>query len=307
MTGALFIPLADRAVLHLTGADVRTFLQGIVTNDVTRVSPARAIYAALLTPQGKFLFDFFIAEGPDGGLLLDCAGDRAEALGKRLSLYKLRADVAVDRASGMGVAALIDGSLPGAPESGPGAAWRLDGGIAFHDPRLARLGQRAIAPTAALEALAAGLARGTAEDYDRHRLALGVPESGRDIEPEQSFALESNLEELNGVDFHKGCYVGQELTARTKHRGTVRKRILPVRVTGPLPAPGTAVTADGSEIGHVCSGRGTRALALLRLDRYASARAAGSTLTADGATLELDPPDWLAHVLSARAGQAPLS
>lgn len=301
MSGALFIPLADRIVLRLTGADVRSFLQGIVTNDVMRVTPRQAIYAALLTPQGKFLFDFFMAEAADGALLFDCAADRAEALMKRLALYKLRADVTVARADDLGVAAVIKGALPGAPAATVGVAWDLDGGIAFHDPRLTALGQRVIATAAALDALAAGHAHGTAEDYDRHRLGLGVPEAGRDIEPEQSFALESNLEELNGVDFHKGCYVGQELTARTKHRGTVRKRILPVRVMGPLPAPGTAVTADGNEIGHMRSGRDGRALALLRLDRYAAARAAGGALTAKGVPLELDLPDWLAHVLTSPA------
>ncbi|MFP4004203.1 MAG: YgfZ/GcvT domain-containing protein [Alphaproteobacteria bacterium] len=297
--------LESRAVLAVTGPDARTFLQGLVTNDMNRASPEQALYAALLTPQGKFLFDFFVLE-QDGGFRLDCAAERAAELKKRLTMYKLRADVAVSEEEGSGVAAFVGAAPPGAPEDAePGRAWPLPEGIAFADPRLAGLGFRVIAPRPALERLIAeaGAERRDETGYDRHRLALGVPAGGLDIEPDRSFLLESNLDELNGVDFRKGCYVGQELTARTKHRGTIRKRLMPVNVSGPLPEPGTPVTAGKATVGEMRSGRGGRALALIRLDRYEAARESGETLRAGEAEVTPDPPPWLAPALGFGRGE----
>lgn len=295
--------LESRAVLGVAGPDARRFLQGLITNDMEKAGPGQALYAALLTPQGKFLFDFFVAER-DGVFLLDCAGERAEALMKRLAMYKLRAQVMLTREEDLFVAAVAGAVPPGAPAGPrPGTAWVLGAGagITFADPRLGELGFRLIAPPAALQAALAEMNVAVEDEaaYDRHRLALGVPEGGVDIEPERSFLLESNFDELNGVDFHKGCYVGQELTARTKHRATIRKRLVPVIVSGPLPEPGTPVTAGELAVGEVRSGRDGRALALIRLDRCAAARAAGQALKAGGAELTLDPPSWLAPALAA--------
>lgn len=293
--------LDSRAILKVAGPDARNFLQGLVTNDMNRVTSERAIYAALLTPQGKFLFDFFIVER-NGGFWLDCAAERAADLKKRLTLYKLRAEVDISSEDGLAVAAVAGAFPPEAPEdAGPGTAWPLGGGIAFADPRIAALGFRIIAPRAALDALIADMDVVTRDEvaYDRHRLALGVPQGGMDIEPDRSFLLESNFDELNGVDFRKGCYVGQELTARTKHRGTIRKRLIPVNVSGPLPQPGSAVTAGDVTIGEVRSGRDGRALALIRLDRYEAACEAGRMLKAGDAELIADPPPWLEPALKA--------
>jgi tRNA-modifying protein YgfZ len=292
--------LQSRAVLNVSGPDARSFLQGLVTNDMNRVSRERALYAALLTPQGKFLFDFFIVE--DDGFWLDCAADRAADLKKRLTMYKLRADVKISDEADLAIAAVAGAAPPGLPaQAEPGQAWPVCGGVAFADPRLIELGFRLIAPRIQLEAdiAAAGVPVADEAAYDRHRLALGIPEGGVDIEPDKSFLLESNFDELHGVDFRKGCYVGQELTARTKHRGTIRKRLIPVNVSGPLPAPGTPVTAGEVTLGEVRSGRGGRALALIRLDRYETARTSGERLTAGEAGLTLDPPEWLKPVLAA--------
>lgn len=287
--------LDSRTVLNVAGPEAHAFLQGLVTNDMNKVIPERAVYAALLTPQGKFLFDFFIVRH-EGGFWLDCEAARADALAKRLSMYKLRADVTVNAGDGPAVAVMAGSPPPGAAaDAGPGTAWPIADGVAFVDPRLAELGFRLMAPRAALEAVIAqaGVAVGDEAAYDRHRLALGVPQGGIDIEPDKSFLLESNFDELHGVDFRKGCYVGQELTARTKHRGKIRKRLIPVNVSGPVPDPGTPVTAGEVTLGEVRSGRDGRALALIRLDRYRAAREAGQELKGGRATLEVDWPHWL--------------
>jgi folate-binding protein YgfZ len=293
--------LDSRALLRVSDPDARRFLQGLITNDMDRVSLQRALYAALLTPQGKFLFDFFVTE-LDGGFLLDCEAARAADLAGRLAMYKLRADVTIAREEGLAVAAVAGAVPPGAPAgAGPGAAWPFAEGLAFADPRLTELGYRLIAPRPALGPVLSELGVPLRDEaaWDRHRLALGVPEGGRDIEPDKSFLLECNFDELNGVDFRKGCYVGQELTARTKHRGTIRKRLVPVNVSGPLPVSGTPVNAGAVTLGEIRSGREGRALALIRLDRYAAAKAAGQVLKAGEAEVTPDPPSWLAAAFAA--------
>ena len=260
--------LADRAVLKLGGAEARDFLQGLVSNDVERLGAERAIYAALLTPQGKYLFDFFLADTGDG-LLLEGEAARLGPLAKRLAMYRLRADVQIEAAPDLAVHAVFgDGSAEalGLPNEAGAARLLEGGGVAFVDCRDARAGVRLLAPA---DADALDLATVDAEDYDRHRLALGLPNGSRDLEVERSILLEADFEALNGLDFKKGCYVGQEVTARTKHRGLVRKRLLPVAIEGPLPAPGTPILAAGRQVGTLRSGQGDRALALLRLDAVA--------------------------------------
>src|SRR5690348_8047791 len=194
--------LQDRAIIALSGPDTRGFLQGLITNDVDELAPDKPLYAALLTPQGKILFDFLLVDGGEGTVLVDCWAPARDALIKRLTLYRLRAKVEIAPRNDLAVFASWDGdTLPG---------------LVFSDPRLAALGRRSFAPNAA----------GPGE-YLAHRLALGIPEAA-DLGSDKTFALDAGLDELHGVAFDKGCYIGQELTARMKHRGTARKRILPV-------------------------------------------------------------------------------
>ena len=287
--------LDDRGVLSLDGPEAVDFLQGLVSNDVRRVAPDRAIYAALLSPQGKYLFDFLILEH-EGRLLLDVEAARLPDLLRRLNMYRLRAKVAIaDESQRLRVAAAFGpGALAALGLGGEaGAARPFAGGVAAVDPRLAELGARLVLPREGAEAAldGAGLARADAVAWDDWRLGLGVPDGSRDILVDKSFLLESNFEELNGVDFTKGCYVGQENTARSKYRGTVRKRIFRVEAReGELPPPGTPLTAGGREIGTMRSGRGGRGLALVRLEEL---EAAGGPLEAGDARVEAVKPDWV--------------
>ena len=288
--------LEDRGVIAVAGEDRTAFLQGLVSNDVRRVAPNRAIYALFLTPQGKFLHDFRIAES-DGALLLDPEADRREELLRRLKMYKLRSRITLEDRAGSLIAAVLFGgdSLArlGLPEEA-GAAVPFAGGVAFTDPRLPALGARAFLPRdgAAAALKAAGFEPRSAEDYDRLRLSLGVPEGSRDLIPEKSLPLENDLDDLNAISWDKGCYMGQELTARTKYRALIRKKLLPVTVDGPLPAPGTPVTLNGKEAGEIRSGQGVSALALLRLEDLTQAEQDGLPLTAGEATVTPAKPVW---------------
>lgn len=288
--------LEDRGVIAVAGEDRAAFLQGLVSNDLRRVTPDHAVYALFLTPQGKFLHDFRIAES-DGALLLDPEADRREEFLRRLRMYKLRSKITLeDRAGALISVALFGGDALarlGLPEEA-GAAAPFAGGVAFTDPRLPALGARAFLPregaAAALEA--AGFAPRSAEDYDRLRLSLGVPEGGRDLVPDRSLPLENDLDDLNAISWDKGCYMGQELTARTKYRALIKKKLFPVTLDGPLPAPGTPVTLDGKEVGEIRSGQGSSALALLRLEDLTRARQDGLPLTAGEATVTPAKPVW---------------
>ncbi len=288
--------LPERGLISLSGGDARRFLQDLVSNDIDRVGTARAVYAALLTPQGKYLFDFFVTATADA-LLLDCERERLPALMKRLAMYRLRADVEIHDASdelavhvAYGEAALAALDLP----AEPGAGRDFAGGTAFVDPRLAAAGARIIATRGSAEAAleAQGFVAAPADDYDALRLGLGLPDGSRDLEFDRTILLEGNFEELNGVDFQKGCFVGQEVTARSKYRGLVKKRLLPVRIEGPLPAPETPVMLGDKEAGVVRSGRDGIAMALLRLERVAAARDSGEALSAGEAKLLPLTPEW---------------
>jgi folate-binding protein YgfZ len=270
----------DRSVIALKGPDTRDFLQGLVTNDVTECTESNAVYAALLTPQGKILFDFFIVER-GGRFLFDCAASQANDLMRRLTLYRLRAKIDIVREPGFAVAALWN------DQGSVSAAGRA---LAYADPRLPALGLRAIGPRPELQTALSGIPAG---DYRRHRLRLGVPDSA-DIPPDSVLALDSGLEELNGVSFNKGCYVGQEVTARMKHRATARRRFVIAETEGALPPPGTALEAQGRDIGAIATGVDGQALALVRLDRLAEVAAAGADIFAGGQKTILRKPDWLA-------------
>jgi len=291
MTGSAWAaPLPDRSVVSVSGPERVNFLQGLVTNDVRQLAPDRALYAGLLTAQGKLLYDFFLVE--DGTqILIDVAAAQAGDLRKRLTLYKLRAAVEITETP-FKVAALwgADAAARLTLDPPEGAASPIaEAHYAFVDPRLAALGARllyaAVAPLAAR-----GFQSADAADYAAHRLALGIADSA-EISGEICYPLEANFETLHGVDFKKGCYVGQELTARMKHKGGLRKRVLPVTGASPLPASGTPVTADGKELGSLLAAAGPNGLALLRLDRLAEAQT--GALRADDVPLSVHWPRWL--------------
>jgi hypothetical protein len=283
-------------VLALHGGDARAFLQGLISNDVTSISEDRACYAALLTPQGKFLFEFFIAQ-EGAQLLLETERTRVEQLLRRLLMYRLRSKVDIEDVSArFAVAALIGDHVAGRLElpERPGAARALEQGLAFIDPRFARLGARALVPKESAAATLAQLGFAEVEPaaYERLRLTLGVPDGSRDLVVEKSTLLESGFEELNGVDFAKGCFVGQELTARMKYRGLVRKRLMPVTFTGAPPPPGTVIRLGEREAGEMRSGMDGQGIALLRLEQVAKARTEGVPLMAGGTEIQPVTPAW---------------
>jgi folate-binding protein YgfZ len=266
--------LNERTVLSVAGADARYFLNNVVTADVERLGDGEACYGALLTPQGKILFDFFIlASG--GRFLLDCATATADGLLQRLSLYKLRAKVELTRETGLGVAVAWDG-VP-AP---------VVGVVMFADPRLAGFGERLIGAPDAL----ASMANADAFAYHARRIAAGLADSG-DIGSGVVFPHEANLDQLGGVSFSKGCYVGQEVVSRMQHRGTARARMVPVEIKG-MAEPGATVMAGERTIGTLLSVAGQEGLALIRLDRAEAARTEGVTLMAGAAPVTPRRPDW---------------
>ena len=291
MADAFALWPADRGLIRIEGADARAFLQGIVSNDVNKVSPARAVYAALLTPQGKYLHDFFIAE-LDGALAIDCEAARRDDLLRRLARFKLRSKVSLAPGPESHAVALVYGAgalaaLGLAAERG--AAKALAGGIAYADPRLVEIGARAILPAGSAALAAAGIAPGAAAGYERLRLELGLPDGSRDLEIEKSILLESGFDELAGVDWDKGCYMGQELTARTHYRALIKKRLVPVRIDGPAPAPGTPILAGEAEMGVMRSASGGAGLALLKLEALSGI----PELVAGTARIEPRKPFWL--------------
>ena len=294
MSTPLYVIVEDRGVVSVDGPEAGPFLQGLISNDIERVTEDCGIYAALLTPQGKFLHDFFVLRR-GAGYLLDCEGQRTGDLGRRLMAYRLRADVALaDATEDFRVIALLDGEggddAFGLPP-GAGSVAPCEGGWIMRDPRNVALGLRAVLPRLGdlsfLEQ--AGFSPGNPADYERHRIALGAPDGSRDMEVGRATLMECGFEALNGVDFEKGCYVGQELTARTKHRGLVRRRLAVVTLDGPLPPAGTPIVAGEREVGEIRSGLDGAALAVLRLERIAAAAEAGTPLTA-GETRVI-PPD----------------
>lgn len=283
MSETRFVVLEDRGVLAIGGPDRASFLQGLISNDTARISRQRAIYAALLTAQGKYLHDFMLGEHEET-IWLDGEAARLADLKRRLGMYRLRAKVTIDERPDLAVAAILDG-----PPGEPGSTQGLGDGVVFTDPRLAALGARAILPRDRVRAVLrdiGGVETDFAE-YDRLRLALGVPDGSRDLVLDKSILLESGFDELNGVDWDKGCYIGQELTARTKYRGLIKKRLFPVRINGPAPEPGAIVTRDGHEAGEMRSSSAGTGLALLRLE------AVGGPLRVGDTAIEPLTPDWM--------------
>ena len=292
MTAAL---LPDRGVVKVAGDDARKFLNGIITADVAKVTPETPCYAALLTPQGKIIADFLVAEAtPEdgGGFFLDCPAALASALVERLKFYKLRAKVTVEELP-LGVLAVWNGG--GTTENG----------LCYADPRLRALGMRCILPPDAAAEVAAeiGTTLAAAEDYEAHRIALGVPRGGLDFIYNDAFPHEADLDQLNGVDFAKGCYVGQEVVSRVEHRGTARSRVVPVAYDDSAPETGVSVEAGDKTVGTMGSAAKGRGLALLRLDRVGEAMAEGKPLIAGGVALRPLKPDWARFAFPGEAAE----
>jgi folate-binding protein YgfZ len=282
---AAFLP--DRGVVKVSGDDARNFLNGLVTTDVTKVQPGFGRFGALLTPQGKITYDFLITEaqpGHGGGFLIDCPLPLAQPIATKLGFYKLRAKVTVDNISGtLGVLAAWDGEPAMHPD------------LTFADPRSDKLGWRILAPEelAARAATVIGAELVESADYEAHRIATGVPSGGVDFMFGDAFPHEANMDRLHGVDFDKGCYVGQEVVSRMEHRGTARSRIVRVLLDDGAPDAGTAVVAADKSVGTMGSSAASQGLALLRLDRAADAIEAGIALTAGGIPIRVADPDDL--------------
>jgi len=270
MSLPVFAHLTSRALIAVRGPDWRPFLQNLLSNDVESLGEGELRIALLLTPQGKYLFDLFVTvsrdEAGEDFALLDVQAAQREALIGRLKLYRLRAKVEIEALEGSVFASWGGQGVPG------------DGWMA--DPRLAALGWRAYGLVGEVD---------TDEDaYDDLRLALGVPDPAKDCISDQTFPLEADWDLLHAIDFHKGCYIGQETTSRMKRRSAVKTRMVPLRFDGPAPLPGTPVeTSAGLRAGEVLSGRDGRALALLRLDRAVS-----GPLTVRDHPVHLDVPAW---------------
>lgn len=272
------VTLTGRGVVELAGADALTLLDGLTTNDITKTDGQTAVHALLLTPQGKFLFDLFVHRTGADTLLVDVSDPAGFA--RKMLMHRLRAQVTVtDRSAELAVVSAADGTVPETPVAGS------------HDPRATSSNRLALGWRGIMALSDAPRSAGA--DWDRWRLEQGVPDLGRDMAVDGDFALQGLLEELNGVDFHKGCYVGQEMTSRMKRRTTVRNKLTRVRYDGAAPAHGTAIEADGWQVGEMRTGVDGVGLALIRHDRAAKATADGHALMAGEVAVRLDVPDWL--------------
>ena len=280
---AAFLP--DRGVIKIGGEDARQLLNGLVTSDILDLQSGTAKFAALLTPQGKIIIDFLVTAASDedgGGLLVDCPKALAPQFATKLGFYKLRAKVTIENVSdSLGVLAVWDGK-PDMKEH-----------FGFADPRMATLGWRIMVPANQAESTAQALGAKfvDARAYDVHRIACGVPRGGCDFSYSDAFPHEANMDRLHGIDFDKGCYVGQEVVSRMQHRGTARTRIVRMIIDGPSPEPGINVEAGGKPLGIMGSAADGAGIALLRIDRVADAIDAGLALTAGGISVRVASPD----------------
>jgi tRNA-modifying protein YgfZ len=278
--------LPDRGVVKVAGDDAREFLNGLLTTDLTKVTPGRARFGALLTPQGKIIVDCIVAEAPaadGGGFFLDCPRALASEFVQKLNFYKLRAKVICEDLSAvLGVLAVWGGSA------------NTEYGLVYADPRLKALGLRVMLPSHLVKETAKDLGAELVEaaTYEAHRIALGVPRGGMDFIYGDAFPHEADMDQLSGVDFDKGCFIGQEVVSRIEHRGTARTRIVPVAAEGFAPDSGVPVMAGDKQVGVTGSHSGASGLAMLRLDRVADATAAGVKLVAGGIPIEPRKPDW---------------
>ena len=280
--------LQRRGVIRVAGVDARKYLQGLITNDIAKAQDGRAIHAGLLNPQGKVLFDFFVVVA-NGGYLLDVLKDKSDELMKRLSFYRLRAEVDIVDEPSLAISAAWGGEPHPCKDA-----------VVYPDPRLPELGFRLIlrADTSAAEL---GCSPASEADYDTNRIRLGVPEGGLDYGFGEAFPHEALFDQLNGVDFAKGCYVGQEVVSRMEHRGTARRRIVPIESEATLPLSGSSIEVGNMPIGTIGSVSGASGLALVRLDRAEESLARGIPLTAAGVKLRLRQPSFAKFSVPAAA------
>ncbi|MGI9403038.1 MAG: YgfZ/GcvT domain-containing protein [Hyphomicrobium sp.] len=298
MTDTRIALLPDRGVVSVMGEDAEKLLQGVITNDMALLQGQPAIQAGLLTPQGKILFEFFVVKAP-GGFCLETAREKTAELSDRLNLYKLRVKAEIQDASADYTVAAFWG--------GP---YELRHGgkppLSFADPRLPDMGFRELVTMRTDWALGGEDANtATQDDYHAHRIALGVPEGGKDYAFGDTFPHEALFDQLHGVSFEKGCYVGQEVVSRMANRGTARRRVVPVVGETALPESGADIVAGGVTIGSLGSTAGTRGLALLRLDRAAEMSGEGASLNAGEVSVRIELPTWAHFGLSAKDSSAP--
>jgi tRNA-modifying protein YgfZ len=265
------IHLSDRGVVRVSGPDANTLLNGLLTNDVTKASANSAIYAAMLTPQGKYLFDMLVLALDSESFILDVS--RAADFTKRLMMYRLRSKVTIENITATHA---VYADIANQSD--------VTHGIVLTDPRHPQLGKRVIGPSAQ------GAISGA---YLAHCIGLGVPDPAADLLVEKDFILEGLFDELGGIDFHKGCYVGQEMTSRMKRRTSVKNKLCRVRYEGPAPAFETPIVADGWEVGRMRTGIDGVGIAMIRFDRVAKAKAEGHVLMAGDLAIEIAPPEWL--------------
>lgn len=274
--------LSERAVLRVSGEDARHFLQNLVTSDIESLKPGEARFAALLTPQGKILFDFFVVAEQDGGFLLDVAGTLAADFVKRLGFYKLRAKVEIEARPDLAAAVALD------------VAPSKSVGLAYADPRHPKLGTRMILPLSGAEDALRDAGFSLVDDsvWQSHRIALGIPEGGKDFPYGDTFPHEADMDQLEGVDFSKGCFIGQEVVSRMQHKSVTRTRVVPVSYEGAAPPEGADVKIGEKAAGIFGSSADGRGLAKLRLDRVEDGMKANETLSAGNISLQLVKPDW---------------
>jgi tRNA-modifying protein YgfZ len=281
--------LPERGVVKVAGENARHFLNGLATNDIGKVAPGSARFAALLTPQGKIIVDFLMVEAATedgGGFFLDCPRALAPALVEKLNFYRLRAKVTIEDLSGaLGVMAVWDGQNNRPAES--------DYGLCYADPRLAALGSRIMLPPQLASEAAGdlGATLATPEAYDAHRIVLAIPRGGHDFSYGDTFPHEADMDQLGGIDFDKGCYIGQEVVSRVEHRAAARNRVVPITFEN-APIPGLPVTAGDKPLGMVGSSAKGRGLALLRLDRVADALASGTPILCGNLPIQVEKPAW---------------
>ncbi len=278
--------LDDRTVLRVSGGDAADFLNGLVTADIAVLAEGAQTHAGLLAAQGKILFEFYVTRR-DADFLIDVAASVADDLAKRLGFYKLRADVEIVRLEAAAVMAAW-GTAPGE----------------VHDPRLGDLGTRFIVEDAADAVFTAHVLPASLEDFETHRIALGVPEGIKDYPLGDTFPHEACFDQLGGVSFTKGCYVGQEVVSRMRHRGTARKRTIHIAADGALPERGTDVLAGERPIGAMGSSIGGQGIAMIRLDRAGKAMAAGTPITCGGLPVTLRVPAWADFSIDVPEGAA---
>ncbi len=277
----------NRGLLLLSGPEVDTFLQGLVSNDVTQADGQKAVYSAFLTPQGKFLYDFYMVRS-EKGVFLDCRADDIPSFSKKLKMYKLRYDVTLeDISSDYQVSAIYGGDMSSVLPTDTHQKTMPDGTIIYRDPRLPNAGIRILTtPSFDMDSLCANI--GSDADYQSHRIGLGLPEAPTDLIADKSILLESGFDELNGIDWKKGCYMGQELTARTKYRGLIKKRLVPVQIEGDA-STGDDILFNGKVVGDIRSVEQEIGIAMIKLDALRQQ----STFDIGSAKISVNLPDWI--------------